>query len=128
MEAKIKDEKWVEVSIEDNGDGIPEEALEQIFCMDKKKCEKEKTGDYCITNNCSERIFVRINDVSSHSPLSKMFRTISINAHSKSCFYDLDEGNYLALVIRGKNQYDLTDAEPLNIRVRPCMESTSTVD
>ena len=95
--------------------------------MDLQTCEVEKTGDYCITNSSNQKVTVRINDVLKNSPLSTLFRTITIQAHSRGCFYDLKEGNYLALINRNENPYDLTGAESINFRIRRCTESKSEI-
>jgi curli biogenesis system outer membrane secretion channel CsgG len=65
-------------------------------------CDSQNVGDYCFENKGRETFIVKIRDINNNSPLSTMYREITVEPNQINCFRDLPLKNFGVSIFTGK--------------------------
>jgi curli biogenesis system outer membrane secretion channel CsgG len=61
-------------------------------------CDEMNVGDFCFENKTNQTYKIQIQDISNKSPLSTMFRHLTVQPGETNCFRDLPIKNYAAIL------------------------------
>ncbi|WP_346882869.1 CsgG/HfaB family protein [uncultured Algibacter sp.] len=87
-------------------------------------CEKENVGDICFQNNSKYKYDIKIQNL--RSPMSTLYRNISINSGKHACFRDLPSETYYYSITAKLNAY--AGIKKGNIFIKTCQSSIIEVD
>jgi hypothetical protein len=82
-------------------------------------CDKMNVGDFCFENRTNQIYKIQIQDISNNSPLSSMFRQLTVQPGQTNCFRDLPLKNFAAILseMDGIAQYE---SQRTNFFVEEC--------
>jgi curli biogenesis system outer membrane secretion channel CsgG len=83
-------------------------------------CDVQNVGDYCFENKGRETCTVKIHDINNNSPLSTIYREITVQPGQTNCFRDLPLKNFGATIFPVKGIVYSGETQTTSFYVEEC--------